>query len=722
MDYGDRYPRNAFNEIVEHGLESAITSGLIYSVGSMDFWAPKIGKVLDVNMYEQTGTFEEIQILVEYYIAPPESAFGPIEGYVRDRVSAQPVSGAQIVFMPGTFVLTSGSSGAFSSDSLPAGVYTVTVSAPNYQTKTLSGIHIQPGSSHVLDVLLDLKAAAVTGFALEAYNDGITPALLMAQVDRPMGAASIASVTVDLSILDRRASQPLYDDGTNGDGKAGDGVYSYVMAIPFHAPARTYSLNVTATDELGFKRFGAIPLNVVEKTEGLASPNQPVTQTFINAFAGQTLLIHYTFGGQVKASSLKTSMSTCSVMLTIYEPNGTLYNAYQVEDSIDIPIPNASAGTWTYETESNCSSTVNYQIQTKGSGTGILAGRVLDGLTGKGIMGAQISCNTGGATQSLDEGYYTAVVVAGTNAAVHTRKPGYLDHFKTGVSITAGATTPLNIQVVPEISLNQPVPQGQIVYQVLNPSDDPSPPSQPFAAAVTGKNLEFKALFPPYQQPVDLYLAMSINYPGLSGRLFMVKSDNTIIEFGGELHPWRQGVTAAQTGALPIPAFTSGFPLAPYTLYALVTPDSSTLSSYEMSYLNTTLTQGPPKGQNVTYVSNPSENPDPLTQPLAAKVSAGNLLLNAHFPMQKEPVSIFLAYLTPGGELYLIKSDNTPEKLSGTLWPWRENITAPQAVQLASIPTAQMAPGVYYFYSLVTTDPVALSNYELIGFSMNVTQ
>jgi hypothetical protein len=182
------------------------------------------------------------------------------------------------------------------------------------------------------------------------------------------------------------------------------------------------------------------------------------------------------------------------------------------------------------------------------------------------------------------------------------------------------------------------------------------------------------------------------------------------------LHPWRQGVTAAQTSELPIPAFTSGFPLAPYTLYALVTPNSSTLSSYQLSYLTTSLSQPPPIGQNVSYVPNPSEDPDPLTQPLAAKISTGNLLLNVRFPIQEEPVTIFLAYLTPAGELYLIKSDNTPEKLSGTLWPWRQNVQAEQREQVLSLSLSSIGGGNAIFYSMITTDPNGFTKCNLIYF------
>jgi hypothetical protein len=719
VDFSSWAEPNLLNQIVLTGLGSEITSHISTGVSSITFWAPGVGQVLEVEIDGETGDLEEFGVLTEYYIAP-EINPAVLEGIVTDAITGLPVANAQLALVPDSQVLTTNAGGSYSSSSIPPGTYTLQVSATYYYTKTLTGISVQAGTTHVMNVSLEPKAPLVTGTPVDAFNDGQIQVVLTARVTHPEGAGFLAGVIANLSAVGGGASQPLHDDGINGDAVSGDGVYSFRTTIPSTTPARAYSLTVKATDEIGFSGFGSILLDVIETVTGSVASNQSDTKTFSNGFAGQTLSISYILGSSVHTASTRKIMNECTVTLTVFGPNGEKLGPYEVEDTIDVSIPGASAGTWTYETESNCASTVNYQIQTKGSGTGILAGRVLDGLTGKGVKGAQVACDTGGSTQSLDQGYYTMVVVAGTGATVWTSRAGYQTHFKTGVVITTGDTTPLTINVVPESALAQPIPQGQNVHQVLSPSDDPNPPSQPFAAGVSGNNLQFKALFPAYQQPVDLYLGLSINYPGLSGRLFLINADNAIVELAGVLHPWRQGMTAAQTGEFSIPAFTSGFPMAPYTLYALVTPDSSTLSNYELSYLSTTLAQPPPTGQNVRYVSNPAEDPHPIAQPLAVKVSGNNLILNAHFPAQEAPVTIFLAYLTPSGELYLIKSDNTSEKYSGTLWPWRENTTVEHVLPLVSLPMAQVSIGTYTFFSLVTTDTTALSNYDLICFTREV--
>jgi hypothetical protein len=715
VEFSDWSEPNLWNEIVTDGLSSAIKSSITHGVSTITFWAPGIGQVLQLEIDEETTGIDEITVLVAHYIAP-EANPAMLEGVVKDTITGLPVAGAQLALTPGSQVLTTNGVGSFSSNSVPAGTYTVQVSVSHYYTKTLTGISIQAGSPNIMNVSLDPKAPLVAGTPVEAFNDGRTPVLLTAQVTHPEGAGFLASVTADLSAVGGSGSQAFHDDGANGDAVSGDGVYSFKTTLPSNTAAQAYSLTVKATDETGFSGFGSVLLNVIETVTGSVTSNQPDTKTFFNHFARQSLLISYTLGTAVQSASSKTILNGCAVTLTIYGPNGEILGPYQVEDTIDISIPRAADGIWTYETKTDCPSTLNYQIQTKGSGTGLLAGRVLDGLTGKGVKGALVSCNTGGSTQSLDEGYYTMVAVAGTGATVSTSKAGYQTNFKTGVAITTGDTTPLTVQVVPEGSPAQPVPQGQYAYHVIDPADDPNPPTQPFAAAVSGNNLLFKALFPSYQQPVDLYLGMTINYPGLSGRLFLINTNNAIVEFTGVLHPWRQGVTAAQSLDLAKTAFTSGFPMAPYTLYALVTPDSSTLSAFELSYLNKTLAQAPPTRQNLSYISNPSEDPDPLAQPLAAKASAGNLLLNVHFPIQEERVTIFLAYLTPAGEFYLIDADNTPEKFSGTLMPWRQNIQAEQRQQVISLSLSALGGGNAIFYSLVTTDPTGFTKYNLIYF------
>ncbi len=176
---------------------------------------------------------------------------------------------------------------------------------------------LQAGSTHVMNVSLDPKAPLVRGARIETFNDGRTPVLLTARVTHPEGAGFLANVTADISPIGGAISRTLYDDGTNGDLTAGDGNFSYRTVIPVNTQARSYSLNVTAKDELGFPGFGSILLDVIETVTGSVASNQSDTKTFSNAFAGQTLLISYTLGAPVQTASSKKIMSGCAVTLTV---------------------------------------------------------------------------------------------------------------------------------------------------------------------------------------------------------------------------------------------------------------------------------------------------------------------------------------------------------------------------------------------------------------------
>jgi hypothetical protein len=648
---------------------------------------------------------------------PVTPVYAVIQGKVTDALTGEPIQGATISLEPGSISLTAMVDGTFSSSSITAGTYTAQISAANYNPKVLSGFAIAFGAPNQLDASLDPYAPQVTSATANpnlVTNDGQGTTLLAVRVTHPLGLTYIYAVRGDFSAIGGSAQQPFYDDATHGDVKAGDGTYSFQSIVTPGTKARLYSLNVTAFDEAENQGFGSISLNVIDKVSGVVQPTQPDSKTFDNPLGGQTLTIHYAL--LKTALSLRGIRSDCEVQLTVLGPNGEHYGPYSVTDSIDVSIPNAPAGQWTYQTNDLCASAQSYEIETSGSGTGLLVGRVTDGLTGLGVKGASVNCNTGGSTVSLDQGYYSGVAVAGTGI-VTTAKTGYRTNIKSGVHVKSGTTTSLNIQVVSQDASAQAAPNGANVFHILDPAEDPKPPAQPVSAKVSGSSLELNAIFPRYQQAVDLYLGFTPSSGAHAGKLFLIDENNSFVEFTGPLQAWKTHSTQEESGQIPIP---NEYPYGGYTLYSLVTTDSSSLANFDLSYFTTTPPQAPPIGQNVTFIPSPTEEPNPLTQPLAVKIAGGNLILNAHFPLQKEPVSIFLAYMTPTGALYLIKSDNTAEQLSGGLWPWQENVTGEVTAQVISIPTNQTSPGAYYFYSLATTDPVTLSNYDLIFFNLDV--
>ena len=56
------------------------------------------------------------------------------------------------------------------------------------------------------------------------------------------------TVTANLGSLGGSTTQPLYDDGSNGDTTANDGIYSYLVPVPSSTAASTYSVTVRGTN------------------------------------------------------------------------------------------------------------------------------------------------------------------------------------------------------------------------------------------------------------------------------------------------------------------------------------------------------------------------------------------------------------------------------------------------------------------------------------------
>ena len=75
-------------------------------------------------------------------------------------------------------------------------------------------------------------------------------------------ATTSTTVTADLSSVGGSASQPMFDDGTNGDATAGDKIYSYKMTIT--SSAATLSLPVKVVDNTTATASGTIALTVAQ--------------------------------------------------------------------------------------------------------------------------------------------------------------------------------------------------------------------------------------------------------------------------------------------------------------------------------------------------------------------------------------------------------------------------------------------------------------------------
>ncbi len=77
------------------------------------------------------------------------------------------------------------------------------------------------------------------------YQNATT--LLTAAVTPGTGSTGI-TVAANLSAFGGSSTQPMFDDATHGDATAGDGIYSYLLAVPTSAPLGANTIVATAAD------------------------------------------------------------------------------------------------------------------------------------------------------------------------------------------------------------------------------------------------------------------------------------------------------------------------------------------------------------------------------------------------------------------------------------------------------------------------------------------
>jgi hypothetical protein len=86
---------------------------------------------------------------------------------------------------------------------------------------------------------------------------------LKVAVDDPQGADDISYVKADLSRLGGPPNAAMYDDGTNGDEKANDNIYSLSFETNFQNVG-TWTIWVTVFDKSGLSETQAVKLEVNE--------------------------------------------------------------------------------------------------------------------------------------------------------------------------------------------------------------------------------------------------------------------------------------------------------------------------------------------------------------------------------------------------------------------------------------------------------------------------
>ncbi len=363
------------------------------------------------------------------------------------------------------------------------------------------------------------------------------------------------------------------------------GRFEAVVIIPADTHPRLYSLSVNARDNLGYTDVKIIEFEVTRKSVETVAPNQTAAQQVDNPIDNQSLEIYIEINETMQQRNnggALAAIENCYVEVRIYQPDGELYDTYEVQGYKDIMIDNAMKGQWTYETINYCAESIDVEIETRGANTGILTGTVKDSITRTGVENAQVQWSLGGNATTDEQGFFSIVAVAGSCALV-TSADDYQIRLRADVSLSSGKTTTLAIELIPEVFEALPMPDSQLMEKILNPASKADYLNQLLAAVVEDDNLIISTCFAAYQEPVSIYLGITLDHPDLSSYFFLFNSDDQLNFLMDVLFPWREMTSdwnEVQLFSLPVTAL----PKANYTFYLLITDDPETLSRYDFRF------------------------------------------------------------------------------------------------------------------------------------------
>ncbi len=273
--------------------------------------------------------------------------------------------------------------------------------------------------------------------------DGTTPTTLTVKVTS--GGGEPASVSVDLSPLGRSSNQTMYDDGTNGDAVAGDGVYSIQTSARASTPIAMKGLQVTATDGCNTV-IDAIKLFVTSLIRGTAQPGAVDSSSVNNTVPGQTLKVNHNLPQRAGFQIMQNGETT----ITVRNPAGQVVATETMSPTAStIRIDDAAAGNYTYEVENEGTTPQAYQIETVTGGLGIIIGTVTDAIAETNLTGIRMSTDTGGASLTV-EGNYVMVAVAGV-FTVTAFSLGYETQSIGNVTVNSGETVTVDLALAPVV-------------------------------------------------------------------------------------------------------------------------------------------------------------------------------------------------------------------------------------------------------------------------------
>jgi hypothetical protein len=88
-------------------------------------------------------------------IIDPGQSTTTLKGVILNSVDKSPISGATILVIETGNKTSSNEKGSYQIKPIPAGIYTISISAPKYQDKTEKEITVKQGQNTTLDFILD---------------------------------------------------------------------------------------------------------------------------------------------------------------------------------------------------------------------------------------------------------------------------------------------------------------------------------------------------------------------------------------------------------------------------------------------------------------------------------------------------------------------------------------------------------------------------------------
>lgn len=142
------------------------------------------------------------------------------------------------------------------SPTIPYGSYNITITAEDaagHETKGTATLEVVPPPEPPRISQAKLNRSSVP-------NDGKTAVLLTALVKDANG--DLREVYADLSQVGGGAAERMYDDGTHGDERAGDRIFSLTFTVPRDIPEGSKTITITARDSEGLEDTATLTLRV----------------------------------------------------------------------------------------------------------------------------------------------------------------------------------------------------------------------------------------------------------------------------------------------------------------------------------------------------------------------------------------------------------------------------------------------------------------------------